>query len=171
MSHAFLNTFFCLPFVQWVESLPPVCPRTWLAPFPQTLALMSTPSSHWTIWKSTHWRLMACTCSMTRTWSLLTQPQRTRFASTGSNGSTRTGGVNAAALGGEQISGGHWFRQTDRQLDANRHNQRNIIAGKTHWLLPASLLFRTGRWSMTFELRYDSCPLLFANDTSIFDLI
>lgn len=130
MSHAFLNTFFCLPFVQWVESLPPVCPRTWLAPFPQTSALMSTPSSHWTIWKSTHWRLMACTCSMTRTWSLLTQPQRTRFASTGSNGSTRTGGVNAAALGGEQISGGHWFRQTDRQLDANRHNQRNIIAGK-----------------------------------------
>lgn len=48
-------------------------------------ALILTPSSRWTIWKSTRWRWTACTCSTTQTWSLLTRPQRKRFALTGSN--------------------------------------------------------------------------------------
>lgn len=75
----------CLVSAQWVESLPPACPRTWLEHCPQTSASTSTPSSRWTILKSTRWRSTACTCSMTRTWSLPTPPRRTRSASTGSN--------------------------------------------------------------------------------------
>lgn len=120
-STAFNFIFFLTCFVspQWVESLPPACPRTLLARCPQMSALILTPSSRWMIWKSTHWRLMACTCSMTRTWSLLTLPQRTRFASTGCNHRSRTG-VWMLLLWGwwwlcggttaSRISGAHWLR-------------------------------------------------------------
>lgn len=85
--------------LQSVESLPPACSRTWRAPWPQTSASTSTPSSPWTTWNSTRWRWTASTCSTTRTWSSLTPPQRTPFASTGSNCCHRH---RAAASGGSR---------------------------------------------------------------------
>lgn len=112
-------TFFLLAFLvsaQWVESLPPACPRTSPARCPQMSALISTPSSRWTIWKSTRWRSTACTCSTTQTWSLPTRPQRKRFASTGSNNRSCTGvwmpwhrggsvGLHLRGLKTERLSG------------------------------------------------------------------